>query len=89
MDIHAGDYVTLKSVEEVKSIYKFWKTTDGGSVDTDTNHFAESMLDAMGTSNMYQVVGVTPDDVWVDIAGTFWEFEKKCIKDIYRPTKVN
>ena len=89
MNIHAGDYVTLKSVEEVKHLYKFWDVADNGCVNTETDFFTNGMLDAMGTFNMYKVVEVTLDDVWVDVEGTIWGFEKKCIKDIYRLTKVN
>ena len=89
MDIHAGDYVTLKSVEEVKSLYEFWEVTSSGSVATDTDYFTESMIDAMDSSDMYEVVEVTPDDVWIDVEGTVFGFEKKCIKDVYRLTKVS
>ena len=89
MDIRTGDYVTLKSVEEVKPLYKFWDATSSGSVATDTDYFTESMVDAMESSDMYEVVEVTPDDVWIDVEGTVFGFEKKCIKDIYRLTKVS
>ena len=47
------------------------------------------MIDAMESSDMYEVVEVTPDDVWIDVEGTVFGFEKKCIKDVYRLTKVN
>ena len=89
MDIRTGDYVTLKSVEEVKPFYKDWYVTSSGSVATDTDYFTESMIDAMESSDMYEVVEVTPDDVWIDVEGTVFGFEKKCIKDIYRLTKVS
>ena len=89
MDIRTGDYVTLKSVEEVKPLYEFWDVTSSGSVATDTDYFTESMIDAMESSDMYEVVEVTPDDVWINVEGTVFGFEKKCIKDIYRLTKVN
>ena len=89
MDIRTGDYVTLKSIEEVKPFYKFWDVTSSGSVATDTDYFTESMIDAMESSDMYEVVEVTPDDVWIDVEGTVFGFEKKCIKDIYRLTKVS
>ena len=89
MDIRTGDYVTLKSVEEVKSLYEIWDVTSSGSVATDTDYFTESMIDAMDSFDMYKVVEVTPDDVWIDVEGTVFGFEKKCIKDIYRLTKVN
>ena len=89
MNIHAGDYVTLKSVEVVKPLYEIWDVTSSGSVATDTDYFTESMIDAMDSSDMYEVVEVTPDDVWIDVEGTVFGFEKKCIKDVYRLTKVN
>lgn len=89
MNIHTGDYVTLKSVEEVKFFYKFWDVANNGCVNAGTNYFTNEMLDVMGTSNMYKVVRVKPDYVLVDIEGTLWRFDKRCIKDIYRLTKVN
>lgn len=89
MNIYAGDYVTLKSTEEVKPLYEIWDVTSSGSVATDTDYFTESMIDAMDSSDMYEVVEVTPDDVWIDVEGTVFGFEKKCIKDVYRLTKVN
>lgn len=89
MDIRTGDYVTLKSVEEVKPLYKFWDVTGSGSVITDTDYFTESMTDAMGTSNKYTVVEVSPDYVWIDIDGMKWWFEEKCIKDVYILVKVS
>ena len=46
MDIHAGDYVTLKSIEEVKPFYKFWDMANDGNVTTDTDYFSTNMLDA-------------------------------------------
>ena len=89
MDIRTGDYVTLKSVEEVKPLYKFWDVTNDGNAITDTEYFSTDMLDAMGTSNKYKVLEVNQDDVWVDIEGKMWGFDEMCIKDVYRLTKVN
>ena len=89
MDIRTGDYVTLKSIEGVKPFYKFWVDADNGCVNTETDFFTNEILDAIETFNRYKVVGVNPDDVWVDVEGTIWGFEKKCIKDVYRLTKVN
>ena len=88
MDIRTGDYVTLKSVEEVKPLYKFWDATSSGSVITDTDYFTKSMMDAMGTSNKYTVVEVNPHYVWIDIKGKMWGFDEMCIKDVYRLTKI-
>lgn len=88
MDIRTGDYVTLKSVEEVKPLYKFWDVTSSGSIITDTDCFSTNMLDAMGTSNKYKVLEANQDGVWVDIKGKMWGFDEMCIKDIYRLVKV-
>ena len=89
MDIRTGDYVTLKSVEEVKPFYKFWDVTSIGSVITDTDCFSTNMLDAMGTSNKYRVLEANQDGVWIVIEGKMWGFDEMCIKDVYRLTKVN
>lgn len=89
MDIHAGDYVMLKSVDEVKPLYKDWYVPSSGSVITDTDYFTKSMMDAMESYDTYKVVEVTPDDVWIDVEGKMWCFDKMCIKDVYRLTKVN
>lgn len=88
MDIRTGDYVTLKSVDEVKPLYKFWDMADDGNVITNTDYFTDEMLDAMGTSNKYKVIEANQDGVWIDIKGKMWCFDEKCIKDVYRLTKV-
>ena len=89
MNIRTGDYVTLKSVEEVKPFYKFWDMAVDGTVITNTDYFTDEMLDAMGTSNKYKVIEANPDGIWIDIKGKMWCFDEQCIKDIYRLTKVN
>lgn len=89
MDIRTGDYVTLKSVEEVKHLYEFWDMANDGNVITNTDYFTAEMLDAMGTSNKYKVIEANQDGVWVDIKGKMWSFDEMCIKDVYRLTKVN
>ena len=89
MTIHAGDYVTLKSIEEVKPLYKFWDMANDGNVTTDTDYFSTNMLDAMGTSNKYRVLEANQDGILVDVEGKMWYFDNKCIKDIYRLTKVS
>ena len=89
MDIRTGDYVTLKSFEEVKPFYKFWDVTSDGNVITNTDYFTAEMLDAMGTSNKYRVIEANQDGVWIDIKGKMWCFDEMCIKDVYRLTKVN
>ena len=89
MDIRTGDYVTLKSVEEVKPLYKSWDVTSSGSVITNTDCFSTNMLDAMMTSNKYKVLEADRYGVWVDIKGKMWGFDEKCIKDVYRLVKVS
>ena len=90
MDIRIGDYVTLKSVEDVKHLYEFWyKMKNTESVITETDYFSTNMLDAMGTSNKYRVIEANQDGVWIDIKGKMWCFDETCIKDVYRMTKVN
>ena len=88
MNIRTDDYVTLKSIEEVKSFYKFCDMVNDGTVITNTDYFTAEMLDAMGTSNKYRVLEVNPHYVWIDIKGKMWGFDEMCIKDVYRLTKV-
>ena len=88
MDIRTGDYVTLKSVKEVKPLYKDWYVTNDGSIITETDYFTESMIDAMESSDTYKVVEVTPDGIWIDIEGKMRGFDEMCIKDVYRLVKV-
>ena len=88
MNIHAGDYVTLKSFEEVKPLYEFLDMTDDGNVITETEYFSTNMLDAMGTSNKYRVLEANQDGIWIGIEGKMWGFDERCIKDVYRLTKI-
>ena len=81
------DYVTLKSFEEVKHFYKFWDMANDAVI-TNTDYFTGEMLDAMGTSNKYRVIEANPDGILIDIKGKMWCFDEKCIKDVYRLTKV-
>ena len=57
MDIRTGDYVTLKSVEEVKFLYKFWDVTDNGCVNAGTNYFTNATLgiDIENSDASYQI----------------------------------
>lgn len=90
MDIRTGDYVTLKSIEEVKPLYEFWyKIKNTESVITETDYFSINMLDAMGTPNKYRVIEVNQEGIWVDIEEKMWVFDEMCIKDVYRLTKVS
>lgn len=89
MNIETGDYVTLKSIEEVKPFYKFCDMVNDGTVITNTDYFTAEMLDAMGTSNKYRVIEANKDGVWIDIKGKMWCFDEMCIKYVYRLAKVN
>ena len=89
MNIRTDDYVTLKSIEEVKPFYKFCDMVNDGTVITNTDYFTAEMLDAMGTSNKYKVIEANQDDIWIDIKGKMWCFDKMCIKDVYKLVKVN
>ena len=88
MNIRTDDYVTLKSIEEVRPFYKFCDMVNDGTVITNTDYFTDEMLDAMGTSNKYKVIEANQDGIWIDIKGKMWYFDEKCIKDVYRLTKV-
>lgn len=89
MDIRTGDYVTLKSFEEVKHFYKFCDMVNDGTVITNTDYFTAEMLDAMGTSNKYRVIEANQGGIWIDIKGKMWCFDEMCIKDVYKLVKVN
>lgn len=89
MNIHAGDYVMLKSVKKVKHLYKSWNVVDNGCVNADDDYFTAEMLSAMDTSNMYSVIAVGINYVLVNIKGKMWCFDKMCIKDVYRLVQVN
>ena len=63
MNIRTDDYVTLKSVEDVKPLYKFWDVTNDGNAITETEYFSTNMLEAMGTSNKYRVLEANQDGI--------------------------
>lgn len=92
MNIHAGDYVMLKSVDEVKHFYKEWKsvfTSKETFIDTGDRYFSHTMLNAMDASNVYRVAWLDNDKVFVFVDNNVYAFDEKCIKDVYRLTKVN
>ena len=89
MNIRTDDYVTLKSIEEVKPFYKFWDMADDGNVITNTDYFSTDMLEAMGTYNKYRVLEANQDGIWIDIKGKMWCFDEMCIKGVYKLVKVN
>ena len=97
MNIHAGDYVMLKSVDEVKLLCKEWnpfftpKNALGrveGFVDTGDKYFSRTMLNAMDAVNVYRVSWVDNDKVCVFINDDAYLFDKKCIKSVYRLVQV-
>lgn len=85
-----GDYITLRSIKEVKLFYKEWNVADNGCVNADGDFFSTEMLEAMESSNKYKVVDINKDTdtIWVDIKGKMWDFDSLCIKEVYRLTKV-
>ena len=47
------------------------------------------MVDALGTSEVYRVELVDGGDFIIFIDGDGYWFNKKCVKDVYRLTKVS
>ena len=91
MKLNPGDYVTLKSVEEVKHFYNTWTPVEHGCVIAGfpcISYFTEEMLDAMESSDMYRVEKVSIDGVWIDIDGEIWYFGMRFIKNVYRLVKI-
>ena len=96
MNIKFGDYVTLKSFNEVKPFYNSIEIIENNSIiagNPCVDYFNEPMLTAMKSNDMYKVVdvdaGVEHDSICVEINGAVFEFSDICIKDVYRLTKVN
>lgn len=101
MKANAGDYVTLKSIKEVKPLYKkFDVVTDAFGrivycVAEDElgkeAYYPLEMLNAMESPNVYKVIGVKEDSFLLTLTlfvdDEFW-FDNKCIKDVYRLTKI-
>ena len=96
MRINVGDYVTLKSFNEVKPFYNSIEIILNNDIIAGNHcvdYFTETMLTAMKSDNMYKVVdvevGVDYDRICIEINGAVFEFSDICIKDVYRLTKVN
>ena len=98
MNIYAGNYVMLKPVDEVKSLYKKWKTIFTSKnalgkvevfVDTGDRYFSHVMLNAMDACDVYRVAWSDDNRVCVFIGKDAYAFDKKCIKDIYRLVKIS
>ena len=91
MNIHKGDYITLKSLKDVMRLYDDCELIVNGcgkSLIADNTYFSSEMIDALGTSEVYKVERVDGGDFVIIIDGNSYWFEEKCIKDIYRLTKV-
>ena len=90
MNINA-DYITLKSLKNVMQLYDDCELIINGcgkSLIAENTYFSPEMVDALGTSEVYRVEQVEGDDFVIIIDGSSYWFNKKCIKDVYRLTKV-
>lgn len=102
MKVNVGDYVTLKSIKELKPLYKkFDVVTDAfGRIDCVFGedefgkeiYYPHEMLNAMESPNIYKVVGIKEDSFLLTLTlfvdDEFW-FDNKCIKDTYELTKAS
>ena len=91
MKLNKGDYVTLKSLKDVMRLYDGCELIVNGcgkSLIADNTYFSSDMIDALGTSEVYKVERADGGDFVIIIDGNSYWFEEKCIKDIYRLTKV-
>ena len=97
MNIHTGDYVMLKSLDEVKHLYKEWKpffTSKNALgrveafVDTGDKYLSRVMLNAMDAANVYRVSWSDNDKVCIFINDGTYAFDKKCIKSVYKLVQV-
>ena len=92
MNINAGDYITLKSLKEVMQLYdesELIMFGCGESLIAGNTYFSPEMVVALETSEVYRVEQVDGDDFAIIINGNSYWFEKNCIKDVYRLTKVS
>ena len=96
MNIKFGDYVALKSFNEVKPFYNSIEIVNNCDIiagNPCVDYFNEPMLTAMKSNKMYKVVdvdaGVDYSNICVEINGAVFEFSDISIKDVYRLTKVN
>ena len=92
MKLNKGDYITLKSLKDVMKLYDDCELINNGcgkSLIADNTYFSLDMVDALGASEVYKVEQVEGDDFVIIINGNSYWFDKKCIKDVYRLTKVS
>ena len=80
MNIHAGDYVMLKSVDELRHTCNNWKAY--------STYFAPAMLKAMTTSIPYRVAWEDVNKGCLFIDNDVYAFDKMCIKSVYKLVKV-
>ena len=92
MNIHKGDYITLKSLKDVMLLYDDCELIVNGcgkSLIADNTYFSSEMIDALGTSEVYKVARVDGGDFVIIIDGNSYWFDKKCVKDVYKLVKVS
>ena len=59
------------------------------SLIAENTYFSLDMVDALGASEVYKVEQVDGDDFVIIIDDNSYWFNKKCVKDVYRLTKVS
>ena len=102
MKVNVGDYVTLKSIKEVKLLYKkFDIVTDAfGGIDCvfaedefgKGVYYQHEMLDAMESPNVYKVVRAKENSFLLTLTllvDTEFRSDNKCIKAVYTLTKIS
>ena len=92
MKLNKGDYITLKSLKDVMQLYDDCELINNGcgkSLIANNTYFSPEMVEALGTSEVYRVERVDGGDFIIIINGNGYWFDKKCIKDVYKLTKVN
>lgn len=58
-------------------------------VDTGDKYLSRTMLNAMDAINVYRVAWSDNDKVCVFINDDAYAFDKKCIKNVYKPIQVD
>ena len=92
MKLNKGDYITLKSLKDVMQLYDDCEIIVNGcgkSLIAGNTYFSPEMVDVLGTPEVYKVEQVDGNDFVIIINGNSYWFDKECIKDVYRLTKVN
>ena len=95
MKLNKGDYITLKSLKDVMKLYDDCELIVNGcgkSLIADNAYFSSEMIDALGTSEVYEVYRVEKvdgTDFVIIIDGNSYWFSKECVKDVYRLVKVS